>query len=189
MSRLFTSGSQSIGASTLASVLPMNIQGWFYLGLTGLISCSPRDSQESSPIPQFKTLILWNSAFFMAQLTWLPQQPSGKESTYNTGDAVSGRSGSGRSLGGGNDNPLQHYCLENSMARGAWWATVYRVTNNWKQLSTHTHTHTHTHTCALVSYHRYEMVGPVIPKFFIFKKGMLSNTTQSCYENQIRQDM
>ena len=39
MSRLFTSGGQSIGAS--ASVLPMNIQGWFPLGLTGLISlCS-----------------------------------------------------------------------------------------------------------------------------------------------------
>ena len=37
-SQLFTSGSQSIGASTSASVLPMNIQGWFPLGLTGLIS-------------------------------------------------------------------------------------------------------------------------------------------------------
>ena len=36
MSRLFTSSGQSIGAS--ASVLPMNIQGWFPLGLTGLIS-------------------------------------------------------------------------------------------------------------------------------------------------------
>ena len=36
MSRLFTSGGQSIGAST--SVLPMNIQDWFPLGLTGLIS-------------------------------------------------------------------------------------------------------------------------------------------------------
>ena len=37
-SQLFTSGSQSLGASALASVLPMNIQGWFPLGLTGLIS-------------------------------------------------------------------------------------------------------------------------------------------------------
>ena len=36
MSQLFASGGQSIGAS--ASVLPMNIQGWFPLGLTGLIS-------------------------------------------------------------------------------------------------------------------------------------------------------
>ena len=36
--QLFTSGGQSIGASASASVLPMNIQGWFLLGLTGLIS-------------------------------------------------------------------------------------------------------------------------------------------------------
>ena len=37
-SQLFASGSQSIGASASASVLPMNIQGWFHLGLTGLTS-------------------------------------------------------------------------------------------------------------------------------------------------------
>ena len=35
--------------------------------------------------------------------------------------------GSGRSLGGGNDNPLQYSCLENSMDRGAWWVTVHGV--------------------------------------------------------------
>ena len=38
MSQLFASGSQSIGASASASVLPMNIEDWFPLGLTGLIS-------------------------------------------------------------------------------------------------------------------------------------------------------
>ena len=38
MSRLFASGGQSIGASASASVLPMTIQSWFPLGLTGLIS-------------------------------------------------------------------------------------------------------------------------------------------------------
>ena len=37
-SQFFTTGGQSIGASALASVLPMNIQDWFPLGLTGLIS-------------------------------------------------------------------------------------------------------------------------------------------------------
>ena len=37
MSQLFSSGGQSIGASTSAKVLPMNIQGWFPLGLTGFI--------------------------------------------------------------------------------------------------------------------------------------------------------
>ena len=38
MSELYASGNQSIGASASASVLPMNIQGWFPLGLTDLIS-------------------------------------------------------------------------------------------------------------------------------------------------------
>ena len=37
-SQLFRSGGQNIGASASASVLPMNIQGWFSLGLTSLIS-------------------------------------------------------------------------------------------------------------------------------------------------------
>ena len=37
MSQLFTSGGQSIGASVSASILPMYIQGWFPLGLTGLM--------------------------------------------------------------------------------------------------------------------------------------------------------
>ena len=56
MCLLFASGGQSIGASASASVLSMNIPGWFPLELTDLISCSPRDSQESSPTPQFKNI-------------------------------------------------------------------------------------------------------------------------------------
>ena len=35
--------------------------------------------------------------------------------------------GSGRSLGGGNSNPLQYSCLGNPMDRGAWWATAHGV--------------------------------------------------------------
>ena len=50
---VFASGGQSIGAS--ASVLPMNIQDWFPLGLV-VSPCSPRHSQESSPTPQFKSI-------------------------------------------------------------------------------------------------------------------------------------
>ena len=56
MSQPFTSGGQSIGVSGSASVLPVNIQDWVLLGLTGLISLQPRDSQESSPTPQFKSI-------------------------------------------------------------------------------------------------------------------------------------
>ena len=47
----------------------------------------------------------------------------------NVGDARDMGSilGSGRSLGGGNGNPLQYSCLENPMNRGAWGASVHRV--------------------------------------------------------------
>ena len=54
MSQVFTSDGQSIGFSASASVLPMNVQDWFPLGLTGWSPCSPGDSQASSPTPQFK---------------------------------------------------------------------------------------------------------------------------------------
>ena len=40
-------------------------------------------------------------------------------------------SGSSRSLGGGNGDSLQYSCLENPMNRGAWRATVHRVTKSW----------------------------------------------------------
>ena len=56
MSQFFTPGGQIFGASASTSVFPMNIQDWFPLGLMGLISFSPRDSQESSPAPQFKSI-------------------------------------------------------------------------------------------------------------------------------------
>ena len=57
MSQLFAWGGQSIGVSASASVLPMNTQDWSPLG-DGLVGspCSPRDSQESFPTPQFKSI-------------------------------------------------------------------------------------------------------------------------------------
>ena len=53
--------------------------------------------------------------------------------------------GSGRSPGVGNSNPLQYSCLDNSMNRRAWRATVYGVAKE-SDTTEHTHTHTHTHT-------------------------------------------
>ena len=55
MSQFFTPGGQNIGGSASASVLPMTTQDWFPLGWTGS-PCSPRDSQESSPTPHFKSI-------------------------------------------------------------------------------------------------------------------------------------
>ena len=57
MSQLFTWGGQSIGVSASASVLPMNTQDWSPLEWLVGSPCSPRDSQESSPTPQFKSII------------------------------------------------------------------------------------------------------------------------------------
>ena len=54
----------------------------------------------------------------------------GEESACNAGDPVLVL-GLGRCPGEGNDYPLQYSCLENSMARGAWWATIYGVTKSW----------------------------------------------------------
>ena len=48
----------------------------------------------------------------------------GKESACNTGDRGS-IPGSGRSPAEENGYPLQYFCLENSMDRGAWWAIVH----------------------------------------------------------------
>ena len=67
MSQLFTSGSQNIGVSASTSVLPMNTQDWFPLGWTAGSPCSPRDSQESSPTPQFKTINSLELSFLYSQ--------------------------------------------------------------------------------------------------------------------------
>ena len=56
MSQLFTWGGQSTGGSALASLLPKKSQGWSPSEWTGWISLQCKDSQESSPTPQFKSI-------------------------------------------------------------------------------------------------------------------------------------
>ena len=77
MSQLFPSGGQSFGDS--ASVLPMNIQGWFSLGLTGLISLQSRGLSRV-----FSSTTVWKHHFFGAEPslwlnlhihTWLLEKP------------------------------------------------------------------------------------------------------------------
>ena len=87
--------------------------------------------------------------------------PAVENAGVNLGD-LSAIPGSGRSPGGGHGNSLQYSCLENPTDRGAWWATVQRVTkksdtsavtkNAYMQYGvcvyvTHTHTHTYIYTC------------------------------------------
>ena len=70
----------------------------------------------------------------------LPRWLSGKEATCNAGDLGS-FSGSGRSPGGGQGNPLQHSCLENPRDRGALQAAVHDVPTSRARLSAHTAMH------------------------------------------------
>jgi len=62
----------------------------------------------------------------------LPQWLCSKESVCNARDTedLDLIPGLGKSLGGGNGNPLQYSCLENSMDRGAWQAMVHGVANS-----------------------------------------------------------
>ena len=69
VSQLFTTGGQNIGAPASVSVFPMNVQHWFPLGWLIWAPFSARDSQESSPAPQFKNQFF--SAFLMVQLSHL----------------------------------------------------------------------------------------------------------------------
>ena len=70
-------------------------------------------------------------------LVYFPGGSDGKVSAYNVGD-LGLIPGLGRSLGEGNGNPLQYFCLENPMDRGAWKAIVLGVTKSWTQPSNFT---------------------------------------------------
>ena len=69
LSRLFASGGQSIGAS--ASVLPMNIHGWFPLGLTSLISLLSKGLSRV-----FSSTTFWKHQFFSTQPAFIMVQLS-----------------------------------------------------------------------------------------------------------------
>ena len=70
VSQFFISGGQSIGTSASTSVLPMNIQDWFPLGLTGWISLQSKGLSRVFSNSS-KASILQHSAFFMVQLSHL----------------------------------------------------------------------------------------------------------------------
>ena len=77
MSQVVASGGQSTGASVSTSVLPMNIQDWFPLGLTSLISFVQGNLKSLLQHPSSKASILWHSAFFIVQLSH-PYMTTGK---------------------------------------------------------------------------------------------------------------
>ena len=90
ISWLYASGGQSIGDSASASVLPMNIQGWLPLGLTGLISLLSKGLLRVFPSTQVESIswVLWHSAFLMVQLSH-PYMTTGKTTVLTIGIFVS----------------------------------------------------------------------------------------------------
>ena len=155
MSQLFASGGQSIGASASASVLPMNIQGWFPLRLTGLISLLSkgltrvfskgpenlsgvrrRDSEktvESMLVASCKSEELQEGA------------PEGKNWKDNTQWLTNERHDIEKLwtrmwFREGNGTPLQYSCLENPMDGGAWKAAVQAIAEGRTWLSDFTFT-------------------------------------------------
>ena len=81
----------------------------------------------------YVSIVIWASQFVLVV----------KNPATNAGDPgdVGSVTGSGRSPGVEKDNPLKYSCLENSMDRGTWQATVHGATENRTQLSDQTHTH------------------------------------------------
>ena len=126
-SQFSPSGGQSTRVSASASVLPMNIQNCFPLGLTGWISLQLRDSQESSPAPQLKSIHSWALSFLHGPAF---------TSLIVLFICVSLIVRSMGSQGEGNGNPLQCSCLENPRDGGAWWAAVYDIAQSRRWLNT-----------------------------------------------------
>ena len=73
MSWLFATGGQNVGASVSASVLPMNIQGWFPLGLTDLIFLLSNCLLSLLQHHNSKASILQRSGFFIVQISGYQQ--------------------------------------------------------------------------------------------------------------------
>ena len=126
----------------------MNIQGWFHLGLTGLISLQSKGLSRvfsSTTVHKHQFVgahpSLWSSSHIC---TWLLVKTSLVAQTvkclaYNAGD-LGLIPGLRRSSGEGNGNPLLYSCLENPMDKGAWWATVHWVAKSRTGLSNFTFT-------------------------------------------------
>ena len=83
MSQFFASCGQSIRVSASPSVLPMNIQDWFPLGLTGLVYLQSKELFKSRLLHHSsKASILWRSALFIVQLSY-PYVTPGKNHSFD----------------------------------------------------------------------------------------------------------
>ena len=109
VSWLFTSGDQSIRASASASVLPMNIQGWFPLGLTGLICLLAKGLSRvlfGTTVQKHQffgtQLSLWSDSCIQ---TWLLEKPLKVNPNESSGTTMPTPSRRAWMLWGGEDTP------------------------------------------------------------------------------------
>ena len=130
VSQLFVSGGQSTGALALASVLPVNIQDQFPLGLTSLISLLSKGLSRV-----FFSTTVGKHQFFGSQPCLQPNShtDTGKTIVLTVwtfiGKVVSliFNMLSRFVIGEGNGTPHQYSCLENPMDGAAWWAAVHGI--------------------------------------------------------------
>ena len=99
------------------------------------------DTELSSPVLNSRSLVF---TYFIHVVCICRGSPGGavvNNPPANAGDArdVGSLPESGGSSGIRNGNPLQYSCLENSIDKGAWRATVHGVKKRWTQLRTHTY--------------------------------------------------
>ena len=156
----------SIAFRTIATILSIDVHSSYYpghrLALILYSAALKNPLQEAKPnniqLLKTKKIHFISHAYFLSVCcahlyssplhVGLPRWLSGKKKKkkdppVNAGNArdMSSILGSGRSPGGGNGNPIQGSCLENSIDRGAWWITVHGVTKSWTRLSDWAHTH------------------------------------------------
>ena len=125
-----------------------SIQGDFKFPFKLFVCLFAERKQDQIRIPRNLILGQW-SLFFFFDLIFIYHStyndmhrvmictlcgPNGKEPTCNAGHAGS-NPGLGRSPAEGNSSPPQYSCLENSMDRGAWRATIHGVTNSHSRLN------------------------------------------------------
>ena len=102
------------------------------------------------------------------QVTWVRNPPPSAGGVRDAGSIP----GLGRSPGGGNGNPLQYFCLENPVGRGAWRVTVRDgVPRVWTQPSTHAYAQI-THHCSVACFQQVDKLMPLYQ--FLWVESILS---------------
>ena len=120
-------------------------QGFAYMYevTTHIVKHSKKDNSLLHVLQIYKSIYIHNTYLYTHTHTWTFQVAlSGKKPAcqYRRQKRRGFNPWAGRSPGGGHGHPLKYSCLENPMDRGAWWATVHRVTKIQTRLL-HTYIH------------------------------------------------